>query len=64
MTRICGDCLYRTTTVLAGLIVTFVFVAYIYDVNRGEPVISVAALLAAAVIWLIGWAGRHVLAEC
>jgi len=64
MPRICGNCLYSTTTVLAGLIVMFVFMAYFYDVSRGEPVISVAALLVAGVIWLIGWAGRHVLAEC
>jgi len=34
---------------------------YVYNVSEGRPLIPVAALVVAGVIWLIGWSCRAVL---
>jgi uncharacterized membrane protein len=53
---------YWVATIVAGLIVVVVLVGYFSDAAAGEPVISIAALLLAGAIWLIGWVCRHVIA--
>ncbi len=57
-----GQYLYRITTAAAGALTALVVLSYFFNATRGMPVISAAALALAGVIWLIGWAGRHVLA--
>jgi len=54
-----GGYLYRETTILAGLIALLVIANYFYDANRGEPIMLIAPLLLAGVIWLIGRSCRH-----
>jgi hypothetical protein len=50
-------------TGVASTITTLVGANYLYDARRGEPVITIAALLLAVAIWLVGWAGRNMLIE-
>jgi uncharacterized membrane protein YccC len=50
---------YRVTTLLAGFVATVAVISYFLNAPRGMPIISVAALGIAAMIWLIGWAGRQ-----
>ena len=57
-----GQYLYRVTTAAAAALTALVVLSYFFNATRGMPVISAAALALAGVIWLIGWAGRHVLA--
>jgi hypothetical protein len=63
MTARWADCVYWSATILAGLIAALVVATYFYNAKRGEPIISIAPLVLAGSIWLIGWAGRHALAE-
>ena len=57
-----GKFFYLVATSLAGFVVALAALSYFLDAPKGMPVISAAALALAAIIWLIGWAGRHVLA--
>jgi hypothetical protein len=56
-----GETFYWTTTVIAGLLLAWVLWSYSFDVTKGEPIILIAPLLIAAVVWLTGWACRKVL---
>jgi hypothetical protein len=57
---------YWLATIVAGLIVAVVLVAYFSRTTggetAGEPIIPIAALLLAGVIWLIGWAVSRAIA--
>lgn len=55
-----GETLYRTTTIIAGLLVAWAVWGYVYDVDRAEPIIRIVPLLLAATIWLVGRACRCV----
>jgi hypothetical protein len=50
-------------TVIAGLIVAVVLVGYVSNSAEGEPFIPVVALLAAGVIWVVGWTFRILLRD-
>jgi uncharacterized membrane protein len=50
---------YRGMSAFALAIVFFAAVNFVYRAGQGDPMISVAALLAAAVVWLIGWFCRY-----
>ena len=62
MLRPDGDVLYRTATVVAALVAVAAVASYFLNAPRGMPVISVAALSLAVVIWLVGWVGRRLFA--
>ena len=53
-----GETFYWTTTVIAGLLLAWVLWSYGFKGAEGQPVILIAPLLLAAVIWLTGWACR------
>ena len=57
-----GEILYWTATLIAGLMAVWVGWNYVYNVSRGEPIISIVALLFAGAIWLAGRACRYLLA--
>ncbi len=54
--------LYWTGTAIAGFTVTVVLTSYAFNVGKGFPVISAAALVLAGTIWLAGWVCSHVYA--
>ena len=56
-----GKMLCRTATIIAGLIVVSAIVSFVFNADKGVPIISLAALLLAAAIWLVGLVCRHVL---
>lgn len=56
-----GEYLYWIATGLAAAIAMTAGLSYVLNVGRGMPILSAAALLLAAAVWLIGWAGRHTL---
>jgi len=62
MTPSWGVFLFWTATIIAGLIVVWEVWGYVYDAERGEPIIWIAPLLLAAAIWLVGWACRYMFA--
>ena len=55
-----GNAVFWTATILAGLILVWVVLGYLYDLSEGLPVLSVVALVLAAVIWLLGLFCRQV----
>jgi hypothetical protein len=58
-----GQFLFWLATIIAGVLVAWVVWGYIYDMERGEPIIRIVPLLLAGVIWLAGWVCRKVFAE-
>ena len=58
---------YWLATIIAGAIVVVVFAGYFSSEPGGdtasEPIIPIAALLLAGVIWLIGWAVSRAIAR-
>lgn len=58
-----GVAIYFGACALSVLIVGITFASFVYNVQYGEPTISVTGLVLAAVIWLLGWAGRRLFAE-
>ncbi len=59
-----GAFLFWTATIIAGLIVVWEVWGYVYNAERGEPIIRITPLLLAAAIWLVGWVCRYMFAEC
>jgi len=57
-----GDFLYRIATTLAGFVAALAVISYFLNAPRGMPIVSIAALGVAVTIWLVGWAGRHMIA--
>lgn len=57
-----GETLYWLSTVIAGLIAVWILWGYVYDIDRGEPIIRIVPLLIAGAIWLVGRACRYMLA--
>ncbi len=53
--------MYWAASMLAGLIIVFVAINYLYNIGEGVPSIPVVALVVAGVIWLIGRSCRAVL---
>ena len=49
-----GLILYRICAIVSGLIVMLAILNFAYNVDDGRPLIPVAALGFAAIIWLIG----------
>ena len=54
-----GRALYWTATIIAGLIVVMVVAGYMSNADEGVPFISIAALMLAGAIWLVGWTSRN-----
>jgi hypothetical protein len=54
-----GQFLYRAATIIAGLVAVFAIVNYLDNISEGEPMVPVAALGLAAIIWLIGLCCRY-----
>jgi hypothetical protein len=63
MTARWGRALYWTATAIAGLIAVWIVWGYVYNIDRGEPIVRLAPLLLAGLIWLAGWACRYALAR-
>jgi hypothetical protein len=57
-----GEIFYWAGTIIAGLLVLWVLWSYMFNADRGEPIIWIAPLVLAGAIWLAGWACRRVLA--
>lgn len=55
-----GDILYWAATIIAALIAAWDFATFLDGASRGRPILGVMALVFAAIIWLLGWACRHV----
>jgi hypothetical protein len=58
-----GQYLYLAGYHYRGVLVAWVVWGYIYDMERGEPIVRIVPLLLAGVIWLAGWVCRKVFAE-
>jgi uncharacterized membrane protein len=58
-----GAAIYFVACTLSVLIVFTTLASFVYNVQYGEPTISVTGLVLAALIWLAGWAGRRLFAE-
>ena len=54
-----GLILYRVCAIVSGLIVVLAILNFAYNVHDGRPLIPVAALGFAAIIWLIGACCRY-----
>lgn len=57
-----GNFLYWAATIIAGLIVLFDVSNFFESYSQGDPVIPIAGLVFAIIIWLIGRGCRLVLA--
>jgi hypothetical protein len=55
-----GEILYRAAATIAGLVALTAMLDFFYDVSEGEPMVPVAALGFAAMIWFIGLCCRCV----
>jgi hypothetical protein len=58
-----GKISYWAGSIIAGLLVAAVVVSYILNADRGVPILRVAPLVLAGVIWLAGWACCYLLTE-
>ncbi len=56
-----GDFIYWSATTIAALLVLWVIWAYVYNANRGEPIIQILPLVIAAVVWVAGRTCRALL---
>jgi len=54
MTVRTGEVIYWAATGIAALITVFAVASYVSNASEGEPVLPVAPLLLALVIWLAG----------
>jgi hypothetical protein len=54
-----GRPIYWAATIVAALIVLSVIWSYVNNVKEQYPVIPIARLVLAGVIWLVGWAFRY-----
>ena len=54
-----GSILYRACAIVSGLIVVLAILNFAYNVDDGRPLIPVAGLGFAAIIWLIGACCRY-----
>jgi hypothetical protein len=57
-----GNGFYRMMTVLAIIVAGIVVIAFFSSMANGDPYVQIVALLVAGVIWLVGRAGKLVLA--
>jgi len=57
-----GKIIFWLATIIAGLIVVWVGFNYVYNIDSAYPILPVAPLLFAGVIWLVGWTCRRGLA--
>ncbi len=55
-----GEIFYWAGTIIPGLL--WALWSYVFDADRGEPIIRIAPLVFAEVVWLAGWGCRRVLA--
>ncbi len=55
-----GDFLYWTATSFAVAVAIAAVISYFLNALKGMPVVSVAAMSLAGIIWLSGWAARHI----
>ena len=63
MTVQTGEAIYWTATAVAGLIVVLSVANYLSNVSVGWPVVPIAPLLLAVVVWLIGYFCRRALTD-
>jgi fucose permease len=57
-----GNSLYRTTTIVAGVILVIVLAALFYSAAHGDAYLQITAVLIAGFIWLVGRVCKLVLA--
>jgi hypothetical protein len=63
MTAESGRLLYWAATTVAAVIVLWNLADFLYGLSQGQPILRIASLLMAAIIWLIGRGCRAALAE-
>lgn len=56
-----GEFLYRMTTFVAVVIVLWAATIFFYGLSHGEPILPIAGLSCAAIIWLLGRGCRDLL---
>jgi hypothetical protein len=61
MTARTAEVVYRTATIVAGLIVVLAVASYFANASEGEPVFPIVPLLLAAAIWVVGYFCRSAL---
>jgi hypothetical protein len=54
-----GDVFYWAASVVAGLITLWVVWSYVFNADKGEPIVQIVPLLLAGAIWLLARLGRH-----
>jgi hypothetical protein len=54
-----GRAIYWAATIIAALIVLSVVWSTVSNVEEQYPVVPIARLVLAGVIWLVGWAFRY-----
>jgi hypothetical protein len=57
-----GNVLFRIATIIAVLIAVWVLWEFLYESERGQPIIRYQVLLIAGIILLVGWVCRQMLA--
>jgi len=57
-----GKLLYWLATILAAALAIWVLTDFLYGLSQGVPILRIAALTCAIVIWLIGCGFRSMLA--
>ena len=58
-----GSILYRGATAVAVLILMLAAANYLYNVSQNRPLIPLIPLVAAGVVWLIGYGLRFLLTD-
>ncbi len=57
-----GRILYQTASLVAGVIALWVVWGYLYNAEKGEPIVDIVPLLLAGAIWVLARLGRDFLA--
>jgi hypothetical protein len=58
-----GLVLYRGATAVAVLLLVLALGNWLYNLSQGRPLIPLIPVMAAGVIWLIGYGIRYLLAD-
>ena len=58
-----GSILYRGATAVAVLILVLAGANCVYNISQSRPLVPLIPLVAAGVVWLIGWGLRYLLTD-
>jgi hypothetical protein len=58
-----GSILYRGTTAVAVLILVLAVANYVYNISQNRPLVPLIPLVAAGIVWLMGYGLRYFLTD-